>query len=341
MKSNTATTVTEEKRDGEGSTTFSAEGRFLPPSRIAAFSLLILGIGFLGIPALIGMIPLLPESLAFMALPFLACLILTGIHTYLGLHVIEREVIFVDLSLAQIAALGSTFAFVLGFHPGSGTSYVVSLVFTVFGAAVFAMSRLGRRGVPQEAVIGIAYACATAITLLLISRAPHGAEHIKEMLTGSILWVDEETIVKTARIYSVVGVFHVLLFRVFTFISHDPRGAASSGLSIRTWDFLFYLSFGFVITSSVAVAGVLLVFAFLVIPSVLSALFTRRTGVRLLIGWLVGTTVSVLGLIVSYTLDFSSGPAVVTILGISLGVTALGRVFAARRGGGMKGRVRP
>ncbi len=325
-----------DRQDGksgvDGSPASRGGGLFLPASRVVLYSLLILAIGFLGVPALIGLVPLLPESLAFMALPFLACLILTGIHTYLGLHVIEREVIFVDLSLAQIAALGSTYAFILGFHTGSGMSYAISLVFTVFGAAVFALSRLGERDIPQEAVIGIAYACASSITLLLIGRAPHGAEHVKEMLTGSILWVSGGTVVETARIYSLVGVFHVVLFRVFSFISLDPAGARASGLSIRTWDFLFYLSFGFVITSSVAVAGVLLVFAFLVIPSVMSALFTRRTGRRLLIGWAAGTVVSVLGLVISYTLDFSSGPAVVTVFGAALVLAAGVRRVTGRSG---------
>jgi len=161
-------------------------------------SVLVLVIGFVVIPLTLRVVPYQPDSIAFMALPFLACLILTGIHTYLGIHVITREVIFVDLSLAQIAALGTTFAFVLGYHPDSGMSYTTSLLFTFAGAAVFAIGRLSERDIPQEAIIGIAYACATALTMLVISHAPHGAEHGKEMLTGSILWVNGGTIVKTA-----------------------------------------------------------------------------------------------------------------------------------------------
>ncbi len=300
-------------------------------TRIILYSSILLALGFFLVPAAIRVIPVLPESVSFMALPFLACLILTGIHTYLGIHVITRGVIFVDLSLAQIAALGTTYAFILGHSPTSTTAYVLSLAFTFVGAGVFALSRLKEREVPQEAIIGIAYACATALTVLLVSRAPHGAEHIKEILTGSILWVREEGIKETAKIYSLVGVMHVVLYRVFTLISTDSSRARARGMNVRLWDFLFYVSFGFVITSSVAIAGVLLVFCFLVIPAVISTLYTDRTGSKLLIGWTAGTVVSVLGLLLSYTLDFSSGPAVVSLFGLALILAALLKVVLGRK----------
>jgi len=305
-------------------------GLYLPAGRIVALSVLVLGIGFIAIPLALRAVPYLPDNVAFMALPFLACLILTGIHTYLGIHVISREVIFVDLSLAQIAALGTTFAFVLGYHPGTGMSYTTSLLFTFTGAAVFALGRFSERDIPQEAIIGIAYACAAALTMIVIGRAPHGAEHVKEMLTGSILWVKDATITKTAGVYSLVGVFHILFYGVFTRISVDHDAARSSGVNTRFWDFLFYVSFGFVITSSVAIAGVLLVFSFLVIPAVISTLFTENTGKRLFIGWGVGTIVSVAGLVLSYTLDFSSGPAVVSLFGLSLFLAAILKVILRR-----------
>jgi zinc/manganese transport system permease protein len=302
---------------------------YLPAQRIILLSALVLVVAFVVIPLVLALIPYLPESVAFMTLPFLACLILTGIHTYLGIHVIRREVIFVDLSLAQIAALGSAYAFILGFTPEHQMSYVISLLFTFMGAAVFAVTRLSDRNIPQEAVIGIAYACASALTILVISQAPHGAEHIKEMLTGSILWVDKGTILKTAGIYGLVGVFHIVFFRMFIRISDDQERARREGVSVRFWDFLFYLSFGFVITSSVAIAGVLLVFSFLVIPAVLSILFTDVLWKRLVIGWAVGTLVSVAGLVVSYTLDFSSGPAVVCLFGVALALAAIGKAVSS------------
>ncbi len=305
-------------------------GKYLPTGRIVLLSVIVLATGFVVIPLAAGSVRLLPDSIAFMALPFLACLILTGIHTYLGVHVITRGVIFVDLSLAQIAALGTTCAFLLGYPADSTYSYLISLGFTFMGAGVFAYSRLSEKDIPQEAIIGIAYACAGALTILTISHAPHGAEHIEEMLTGSILWVRAETVSHTAGVYSLVGVFHIIFFRVFDRISGDPAKARSMGLSVRFWDFLFYISFGFVITSSVAIAGVLLVFSFLVVPAVLSTLFTQRMGVRLLIGWALGTFVSVLGLTVSYTFDFSSGPVVVTLFGVSLTAVWFGKSIVAR-----------
>ncbi len=262
------------------------------------------------------------QIFAIMLPPLVACLILTGIHTYLGLHVVSRGVIFVDLALAQIAALGSTFAFLLGFQPQSLDSYGYSLGFTFVGAAIFSLSRLRDQRVPQEALIGITFAVASSTAILIADRAPQGAEHIEAMLTGAILWVSWSTILKTLAIYSVVGLFHFIFRRQFLMISMDPRKAADSGMAVRWWDFLFYMSFGFVITSSVAIAGVLLVFSFLIIPSVIGMLFSSRVSVRLAIGWAAGAVVSLVGLLASYRLDFPSGPAVVCSFGLCLIVAA-------------------
>ena len=258
------------------------------------------------------------QIFAIMLPPLVACLILTGIHTYLGLHVVSRGVIFVDLALAQIAALGSTFAFLLGFEPQSLAGYGYSLGFTFVGAAIFSLSRLRDQRVPQEALIGITFAVAASTAILIADRAPQGAEHIEAMLTGAILWVSWPTILKTLAIYSVVGLFHVIFRRQFLIISMDPKRAADSGMAVRWWDFFFYMSFGFVITSSVAIAGVLLVFSFLIIPSVIGMLFSSRVSIRLAIGWAAGAVVSMAGLLASYRLDFPSGPAVVCSFGLCL-----------------------
>lgn len=309
-----------------------ATSNYLHPGVIISLSSIVLSLGFFVLPLAVHMVPILPESISFMALPFLACIVLIGIHTYLGIHVITREVIFVDLSIAQMAALGAAFAFILGYSPASNASYTTSLAFTFLGAGIFASSRMREREIPQEAIIGIVYAFASALTILVISRAPHGAEHIKEMLTGSILWVRAETIVQTARVYSVISIFHIVLYRVFVLISRDPSRARSIGMQVMFWDLLFYLSFGIVITFAVATAGVLLVFSFLIIPAFISALFTDNTVQRLLIGWAIGTVVSVVGLMLSYTLDFSSGPAVVSLFGLSLVLAALLRVVMVRMG---------
>jgi len=274
------------------------------------------------------------QAFEILLAPFVACLILTGIHTYLGLHVVSRGVIFVDLALAQIAALGATFAFLLGFAAYGTVSYLYSLLFAFVGAAIFSISKLRDKRVPQEAFIGIAFAVASAATILIADRAPEGSEFVQAMLTGALLWVTWPTIAKTALIYAAIGLLHWIYRERFLMMSLDPQGAEAAGFSVRWWDFLFYMSFGFVITSSVAIAGVLLVFSFLVIPSVIAMLFVTGTRARLAIGWCVGTVVSMVGLGLSYSYDFPSGPAVVVTFGMTLVIAAAARyvIQADRRG---------
>ena len=215
-------------------------------------------------------------TLAFLAAPFAASLILTGIHAYLGVHVVERGVIFVDLSLAQIAALGATIALLLpisGGDPHGPVVYWVSLAFTFIGAAVFSTIRGQRARIPQEAIIGICYAVASAAAILAMSKATSESEHLKDMLVGNILAVSWPEVGTTAALYGAVGLFHYIFRHKFLAISMDPERAEREGISIRFWDFLFYASFGFVVTSSVAIAGVLLVFCYLIVPSVAAMLY--------------------------------------------------------------------
>jgi zinc/manganese transport system permease protein len=258
------------------------------------------------------------DLLELMAAPFVACAVLVGIHAYLGLHVIQRKIIFVDLALAQIAALGATFGFLLGVSPHSQTAYGFSLCFAVVGAGIFALTRMRHERIPQEAIIGIVYAVALAAAILVADRAPEGSEHIKESLTGSLLWVRWPVIFKTAAIYALVGLLHVALRKRFFQISFDPEQAYAEGRLVRLWDFIFYVTFAFVITSSVAIAGVLVVFSFLVIPAVIATLFAHRISTRLTLGWVVGIAACVVGLVASYRFDLPSGPSVVVSLGGAL-----------------------
>jgi zinc/manganese transport system permease protein len=253
-----------------------------------------------------------------MAAPFAACVVLVGIHAYLGMHVIQRRVIFVDLALAQIAALGATFGFLLGMTPHDREAYFFSLGFAVVGAAIFAITRMRHERIPQEAIIGIVYAVALASAILVADRAPEGAEHIKETLVGTLLWVTWPTVAKTALIYTLVGALHVALRKRFFQISFSPERAYAEGRWVRLWDFIFYVTFAFVITSSVAIAGVLQVFSFLVIPAVIATLFANRISVRLAIGWSVGIAACLVGLVASYRFDMPSGPTVVSSLGMAL-----------------------
>jgi zinc/manganese transport system permease protein len=258
------------------------------------------------------------EILPFLLWPFMASLILTGIHAYLGVHVVERGVIFVDLALAQIAALGATIAILIGMDPHGTGAYWLSLAFTFVGAAIFAFARTRRGHIPQEAFIGIAYAVASAAAILAMSKATGETEHLKDMLVGNILAVSRHEVLKTAVLYGAIGLFHYIFRRRFLLISTDPEQAEAKGMSIRFWDFLFYASFGFVVTSSVAIAGVLLVFCYLIVPSVGAMLFADRVGRRLAIGWTMGTLVSALGVYFSVLLDLPTGAAIVCTFGAVL-----------------------
>ena len=255
------------------------------------------------------------EILQFLFWPFVASLILTGIHAYLGVHVVERGVIFVDLALAQIAALGATIAILIGMDPHGTGAYWLSLSFTFVGAAIFAFARTRRGHIPQEAFIGIAYAVASATAILAMSKATGETEHLKDMLVGNILAVSQHDVIKTAILYLIVGLFHYIFRRRFLLISRDPEQAQAQGISIRFWDFLFYASFGFVVTSSVAIAGVLLVFCYLIVPSVGAMLFTDKVGKRLAIGWTMGTVVSALGVFLSWHWDLPTGATIVCTFG--------------------------
>lgn len=270
-------------------------------------------------------------TFAFLLPPFIASLILTGIHAYLGVHVVERGVIFVDLSLAQIAALGTTMAVLYGIEPHSTSAYVVSLVFTFIGAGVFSTIRGRRARIPQEAVIGICYAVASAAAILAMSKSAEQTEHLKEMLVGNILTVSWFEVEKTAALYGLVGLFHYVFRKKFLLISMDPEKAEAQGINTRVWDFLFYASFGFVVTSSVAIAGVLLVFCYLIVPSVGAMLYSDHIGKRLAIGWTMGTLVSALGVYLSLQIDLPTGATIVCTFAIVLIAMALVRLLMQKK----------
>jgi len=251
--------------------------------------------------------------------PVVAALVILSIHAYLGLHVIAREVIFVDLAFAQIAALGATVALLADFDHGSTTSLVFSLAFTLLGALVFSLTRLEKSAVPQEAIIGITFVVASATVILLSGLTAEGTEHLQETMTGTLIWVDWPTIGRLAAVYAAVGIFHFLLRRQFLSVSFDVEHAQRP----RFWDFLFYASFGLVISFSVEIAGVLMVFSTLVIPAVIAFLFTHRLGPALVIAWASGTLAIVGGIGASFYWDFATGPLLVCAFGIVLILAAV------------------
>ena len=266
------------------------------------------------------------DVLQFLLAPFVATLVIAGIHAYLGVHVVERGVIFVDLSLAQIAAFGATIAILMpwsGGDPHSSAVYWTSLVFTFIGAGIFATIRSRHARIPQEAIIGISYA-------LALSKSSSEGEHLKDMRVGNLLSVSWTEIWQTAILYLFIGAFHFVYRKRFLAISMNPEAVEASGVSLRLWDFLFYASFGFVVTRSVALAGVLLVFCYLIVPSVAAMLYAENIGPRLAIGWTMGTVVSALGVWLSLQLDLPTGATIVVTFGLVLVLMAFVRPLFRR-----------
>ncbi|PYM95283.1 MAG: metal ABC transporter permease [Candidatus Rokuibacteriota bacterium] len=261
---------------------------------------------------------MIADLVALLWAPFLMCLVLTGIHAYLGVHVLAREIVFVDIALAQIAALGATAAFLVGHETDTWESYAFGITATLAGAFVLALTRSRRRHVSQEAVIGVVYAVSSAAAVLLADRAPHGTEQVRTMLVGNLLAVRPPDVAKVAALYALIGLFHWLCRRPFFLISIDPDAAYRDGWQVRLWDFLFYASFGVVVTSSVRIAGVLLVFSYLIVPALAGILLGRTVAHKLLIGWAFGTLVSVIGVAASATLDLPTGATVVCAFGLTL-----------------------
>ena len=263
------------------------------------------------------------EALMIMMWPLVACLLLPGILVYFGLHIIRREIIFVDLALAQVAALGTCVAILLGHEPDSWAAYAWSLGSTLMGAAVFTLTRSRDHRVPQEALIGIVYVVAAAAALLVLSRNAEGNEELRRTLVGDILLVRPEEIARSFALYLAVGAAHFVFRHRFLAISFGTDPAEKSKLSMRTWDFLFYGSFGLVVTSFVHIGGVLLVFSYLIVPAVCASLLIESFTARLIFGWVIATTGGVVGLYLSYVFDLPTGATIVCVLGAILLVTAV------------------
>jgi zinc/manganese transport system permease protein len=269
------------------------------------------------------------DTLLFMLAPLVASLIYVGLQTYVGLHILARGVIFVDLALAQLATVGIALAMLFEFEPTSLEASLAGFAFTVVGAALFAwMRRIDERIVPHEALIGITYVVASAAMILVLAGSPHGSENIKSLLVGAILWVTWEDIGWLALIYGALAALHILWRERFIAISWNRRRDTSRD---TLWDFLFYLLFGVIVTSSVRMAGVLLVFSFLIIPAVISAFFAQDLRMRLPIAWTLGALGAALGILVSFQADLPTGAAVVCIYGALLVLTLIAAPWLRER----------
>jgi zinc/manganese transport system permease protein len=266
---------------------------------------------------------MIDDVLAFAALPLAAAIIFTGIHTWFGLQVLRRNVVFADLALAQVSALGATVAVVAGHAPSSAGGYAYTLLFAAGGALLLTGSRSLVQSVRQEAFIGMLYVVATAATILVVDRSPQGAEHVKKMLVGGILSVSSDEIIRFTFLYAAIAALHWAFRRYLLAAANEaPRVNQTTAV----WDLVFYLSFGLVVTSSVSVAGVLLVFCFLIVPALVGSLFSSAISTALVIGWAAGAFASACGIFGSFLLDAPTGA--VTVLAFTAVLIIAGGVHA-------------
>ncbi len=255
--------------------------------------------------------------------PLIASLVLPWLLVYLGLHIVQRGVIFVDLALAQTAAFGTCVSMLLGYDVHDWQSYAFSLGFTFVGAAILTFTRTRRQTAPQEALIGIVYVVAAAAAILALTRSAGGKEELQRSMVGELLVVPPDEVLKTLGLFLAVGVAHLVFRRTFLTISTDAVKAAASGINVRWWDFLFYMLFGLVVTSFVHIGGVLLVFSYLVIPAVCATYIADSMLARFGVGWAIATLASVASLVIAAKKDLPIGAAIVCVLGATLVIVAL------------------
>jgi zinc/manganese transport system permease protein len=263
--------------------------------------------------------------------PIMACVLLPWLLVYLGLHVVQRGIIFIDIAMAQMASLGICVALLFQYEPDSLIAYAIGLGVTLAGAAIFAMAGKRASEVPQEAIIGITYVVAAAAAVLLLSRSAHGNEEIRNMLIGDITVVSAAEVWKCFAVFCVVGAAHFLLRKKFLLVSFNREEAFALGWKVRWWDFLFYATFGIVVTIFVRVAGVLLVFSYLIVPAVCAVLLARRNAIRLVAGWLISLVGGIGGLFLSFYWDFPSGAAIVCTFGALLVLISIVAPLLSRR----------
>ncbi|MDZ7739950.1 MAG: metal ABC transporter permease [Bacteroidales bacterium] len=277
-------------------------------------------------------------SIEFILLPFIGCLLIVLINVYFGIHVIKREIIFIDIALASIAALGSAVGLVIfdashidHLHENEGLlPYVFSLGFISIASFAFTLLRHRTISIPLEAIIGIAYAVATTLTVIILDKGAGGDVHVHDMLVGSILWVSGSQLIRLGIIVLIVGVFHIVYRKKFMRLTDSFHKKEDNMPGQKRWDFLFYFSFGLVVVEAVSIAGILTVFAFLILPASLSVILTGNWTTKLIVGWLAGSAASFGGLLLSLRLDVPSAPVIITLLGLILVLAYLFYKLATR-----------
>jgi len=267
------------------------------------------------------------DNLLFLAAPITACVLLAGILSYFGNHILSRGIIFIDIALAQIAALGSMIGLLLGFADGSSSVEFISLIFTLLVISVFALTKFEKQVIPQEAIIGIIYGIGLGIAMLLAEKIPGGSNYITKTITGNILWVTWSDVLSSFILFVIIAVIHIFQRKHFIKISESKEDLPYSINKVRLYELLFYITFGIVVVKSVPIGGIFLVFVLLIAPTAMATLFTQKWMNRFIWSWIIGIIGSIVGIYISYETDISNGPAIVCLLGIMVFVLAFVKII--------------
>lgn len=268
------------------------------------------------------------ENIIFLAAPITISILMAGMLGYFGNHILSRGIIFIDIALAQIAALGTMIGLLLGFAEESGYIQGISLVFTIVIVSIFALTKFEKQRIPQEAIIGIIYGLGLGIAMLLAEKIPGGSNYISKTITGNILWVTWGQVLSCFIIFVIIGIIHICLGKYFLNISKSPKELPYSINKVRAFELIFYITFAIIIVKAVPVAGIFMVFILLIAPTAAVTLFTQNWKARFIWSWIIGVIGSLLGIYLSYEFNISNGPAIVCLLGIFVFIFAFAKLLS-------------
>jgi len=268
------------------------------------------------------------ENILFLSAPITMCVLMAGVMSYFGNHILSRGLIFIDIAVAQVAALGTMIGLLLGMAEGSLQVQLVSLAFTVVVIVVFALTKFERQKIPQEAIIGIIYGLGLGLAMFFAEHIPGGSNYISKTITGNILWVTWKNVATCSSIFIVVALIHMIFGKSFVRISASKDELPYSIAKVRAFELLFYISFSLVIVKAVPIGGIFLVFTLLIAPPTIATYFTSHWGKRFLWSWIIGILGSLAGIYISYTHNLSNGPAIVCLLGIAAFALAFQRILS-------------
>ena len=271
------------------------------------------------------------DNLIFLAAPITACVLLAGILGYFGNHILSRGIIFIDIALAQIVALGTMIGLLFGFAEGSFAVQIVTLIFTLIIVIFFALTKFEKQLIPQEAIIGIIYGLGLGVATLFAEYIPRGSNYITKTITGNILWCTWDEIIYSSILFVAIGIVHIFLGKNFIKITDARDKFPFSPQKVRMMEVIFYITFGIVVVRAVPIAGIFLVFILLIAPTSIATIFTSQWKWRFIWSWIIGIILSVAGILISYQLDISNGPAIVCLMGISVFILAFAKIIFGKK----------